>query len=103
MKKYDVITNPNSTKVLVYKQEDGDALDRSLQVATYSNVFDVIRQIHEREAGNDHPKSKTLYRRVFMKYGKSISHWVCEMFPLFCPVCIRSNPCKKVKVGHQPR
>ena len=47
MKKHDVITNSDSTKVLVYKQEDGEALDRSLQVAKYSNVCDVIRQIHE--------------------------------------------------------
>ncbi len=77
MKKYDIITNSDSTKVLVYKQEDGEALDRSLQVAKYSNVFDVIRQIHEIEAGNDHPKSKTLFKRVSSKYGKRIPHWVC--------------------------
>ena len=62
MKKYDIITNSDSTKVLVYKQEDGEALDTSLQVSKYSNVFDVIRQIHEIEAGNDHPKSKTLFK-----------------------------------------
>jgi hypothetical protein len=69
-------------------------------VAKYSRIFDALR--HKLEMGNDHPKAKTLYKRVFVKYGKSVPCWVCEMFPLFCPVCVRSNPCKKVKAGHQP-
>ncbi len=43
MKNYDVITNSDSSKVLIYKQQSGEVLDCSLQVAKYSNIFDVIR------------------------------------------------------------
>ena len=54
------------------------------------------------EAGNDHPKSKTLYKRVLAKYGKSVPRWICEMFPKFCPVYIWAKVRKKTKAGHQP-
>jgi hypothetical protein len=101
IKKYDVHI-VDTSHILIFKQAEGEALDACQRVAKYSRIFDVLREIHELEMGNDHPKSKTLYRRVYMKYGKSIPRWVCEMFPLFCPVCIRSNPRKKVQAGHQP-
>ena len=52
--------------------------------------------------GNDHPKNKTLYKRVFEKYGKSIPWWICEMFQRFCPVCIQAKARRKPKAGHQP-
>jgi hypothetical protein len=35
-------------------------------------MFDAIRDIHESQSGNDHPKAKTLYKRISEKYGKSI-------------------------------
>lgn len=101
IKRYD-ITTVDTRHVLIFKQADGEALDTCCKVVKYSQIFDVVRKIHEVEAGNDHPKSKTLYKRVSSKYGKSIPRWVCEMFPNFCPVCIRSKPRKKAKAGHQP-
>ena len=42
--------------------------------------FNDVREIHELEMGNDHPKNKTLYKRVYAKYGKFIPWWICEMF-----------------------
>jgi flagellar hook-basal body complex protein FliE len=91
IKKYDIhIVDTNH--ILIFKQTDGEALDACHRVVKYGSIFDVLREIHELEMGNDHPKAKTLYKRVFMKYGKSIPRWVCEMFPSFCPVCIRANP-----------
>jgi hypothetical protein len=101
IKKYDIHI-VDTSHILIFKQADGEALDACQRVAKYSRIFDALREIHELEMGNDHPKAKTLYKRVFMKYGKSVPRWVCEMFPLFCPVCVRSNPRKKVKAGHQP-
>ena len=100
VKRYDLLV-VSTSNTLIYKQDSGAALDSCLRVAHYSNVFDVVRKIHELEAGNDHPKSKTLYKRVFAKYGKSVPRWICEMFPKFCPVCIRSKVRKKTKAGHQ--
>ncbi len=65
-------------------------------------MFDAIRDIHELQSGNDHPKAKTLYKRICAKYGKSIPQWVCEIFPKHCPVCVRGKIRKKAKAGHQP-
>jgi hypothetical protein len=65
-------------------------------------MVNVLRDIHEVQAGNDHPKSRTLYRRVCARYEKSIPRWVCELFPLYCAVCVRSKPHKKQKAGHGP-
>ena len=101
MKKFDIHT-VDTSNVLIFKQAEGEALDACQKVVKYSKIFDVVRNIHELEVGNDHPKAKTLYKRVWIKYGKSIPRWVCEIFPLFCPVCIRSKPRKKAKAGHQP-
>lgn len=101
MKKFDIRT-VDTSNVLIFKQVEGEALDACQKVVKYSKIFDVVRNIHELEVGNDHPKAKTLYKRVWIKYGKSIPRWVCEIFPLFCPVCIRSKPRKKAKAGHQP-
>ena len=72
IKKYDLLT-VGTSNVLIYKQEDGAALDTCQKVPKYSFIFDVIREIHEVQAGNDHPKSRTLYKRVCAKYGKGIS------------------------------
>lgn len=101
VKKYAIMTIDTSN-ILIYKQDEGEALDSCQKVVSYSKIFDVLRQIHELDAGNDHPKAKTLFKRVSVKYGKSIPRWVCEMFPQYCPVCIRSRPRKKAKAGHQP-
>jgi hypothetical protein len=101
IKKYDLMTVKTSN-ILIFKQEEGDALDSAQEVVHYSKIFDVLRDIHEAQAGNDHPKSRTLYRRVCARYGKSIPRWICELFPLYCPVCVRSKPHKKPKAGHQP-
>jgi hypothetical protein len=101
VKRYDLLV-VNTSNTLIYKQEPGAALDSCLRVAHYSNVFNVVREIHELEMGNDHPKNKTLYKRVFAKYGKSIPRWICEMFPMFCPICIRAKVRRKPKAGHQP-
>jgi hypothetical protein len=100
-KKYDILT-VDTSHILIFKQENGEALDSCKKVVSYGRIFDVLRQIHELDAGNDHPKAKTLFKRVTAKYGKSIPRWACEMFPRFCPVCIRSRPRKKAKAGHQP-
>jgi hypothetical protein len=77
--------------MLIYKQEAGAALDKCQKVpkyTKYSITFDDIREIHEVHVGNDHPKSRTLDKRVCAKYRKGIPRWVCEMFPMFCLICI---------------
>jgi hypothetical protein len=94
IKKYALLTTDTSN-VLIYKQEAGAALDTCRKVSKYSLIFEVIREIHEVQAGNDHPKSRTLYNRVCVQYGKGIPRSVCEMFPMFCPICIRAHPMKK--------
>ena len=83
-----------SSQVLIYKQATGSPLDICHQVKKC--------EIHELQIGNDHPKAKTLYKRVCVKYGKSIPRWVCEIFPKHCPVCVRGKTRKKAKAGHQP-
>jgi hypothetical protein len=100
VKRYDLLVI-NTSNTLIYKQEPGAAFDSCRRVAHYSNVFNVVRDIHELEVGNDHPKNKTLYKRVFAKYGKSIPWWICEVFPKFCPVCMRAKVRRKPKAGHQ--
>ena len=82
-KKYDILT-VDTSHILIFKQENGEALDSCKKVVSYGRIFDVLRQIHELDAGNDHPKAKTLFKRVTAKYGKSIPRWACEMFPRFC-------------------
>lgn len=101
VKKFSILTIDTS-QILIFKQDEGEALDSCKKVVSYSKIFDVLRQIHELDAGNDHPKAKTLFKRVSAKFGKSIPRWVCEMFPHYCPVCIRARPRKKAKAGHQP-
>ena len=71
VKRYDLMV-VQSSRILIYKQEEGSPLDLCQQVVKYSNLFDAIREIHELQSGNDHPKAKTLYKRVCAKYGKSI-------------------------------
>ncbi len=93
--KYDLLT-VDTSNVLIYKQED-EAIDTCQKVPKYSFIFDVIHEIHEVQAGNNHPTLRTLYKRVGAKYGKGIPQWVCEMFPMFCPSCIRAHPRKKNK------
>jgi hypothetical protein len=56
-----------SSQILIYKQEEESPLDLCQQVVKYSNLFDAIREIHELQSGNDHPKAKTLYKRVCAK------------------------------------
>ena len=102
LEKYDLIVNSDSTKILIFKQRGGSALDSCQIVVKFSSIFDVVRQIHEVEAGNDHPKSKTLHKRVSAKYGKSIPCWICELFPDFCSICVRARRRSKPKAGHQP-
>ena len=101
VKRYDIKVVQNSN-ILFFKQPEGSPLDLCQQVIKYSNVFDAIREIHELQIGNDHPKAKTLYKRVNAKYGRSIPCWVCEIFPNYCPVCIRAKTRCKAKAGHQP-
>ena len=101
LKQYELLTVETSN-VLIFKQPVGAALDCCKKVVSYGKMFDAIREIHEVEAGNDHPKSKTLYKRVSARHGKSVPRWVCEVFPQFCPVCIRSRPRKTTTAGHQP-
>lgn len=101
LNKYDVLVI-NTSRTLIFKQGAGLALDSCQRVANYGRVFDVVREIHELETGNDHPKAKSLYKRVNAKYGKSIPRWVCEIFPKFCPVCVRAKSRRKPKAGHQP-
>ena len=79
-KKYDLLTVETSN-ILISKQTEDDALESAQKVVQYSKMFDVLRNIHEVQAGNDHPKSRTLYRRVSARYGKCIPSWVCELFP----------------------
>jgi hypothetical protein len=62
LEKYDLIVNSDSTRILIFKQKGGSALDSCQIVVKFSSIFDVVRQIHEVEAGNDHPKSKTLHK-----------------------------------------
>jgi hypothetical protein len=102
LEKYDLIVNSDSTRILIFKQKGGSALDSCQIVVKFSSIFDVVRQIHEVEAGNDHPKSKTLHKRVSAKYGKSIPRWICELFPDFCSICVRARHRSKPKAGHQP-
>ena len=71
IKNYDLLT-VDTSNVLIYKEEDGAALDRCQKVPRYSFIFDVIPEIHEVQAGNDHPKSRTLCKRVCAKYRKGI-------------------------------
>lgn len=87
-RKYDLIVNADSTKVLIYKQEDGASLYSCQQVAKYSNIFDIIWQNHEIEEGNNHPKSKVLFKHMSSKYGKIIPCGGYEIFPDFCPICV---------------
>jgi hypothetical protein len=83
------------------QQTDGDALYSCQKVIKYSNLFDVVWDTHELHVGNDYPNSKMLYRRVFLKNGKSIPCWVCEIFPMFWPVCIWVKSRRKAKARHQ--
>ena len=101
VKRYDTKVVQNSN-ILFFKQPEGLPFDLCQQVVVDSNVFDAIREIHELQIGNDHPKAKTLYKRVNAKYGRSIPCWVCEIFPNYCPVCIRAKTRRKAKAGHQP-
>ena len=101
VKRYDLKV-VQSSQILIYKQAEGSPLDLCQQVVKYSNMFDAIHEIHELQSGNDRPKAKTLYKRICAKYGKSIPRWVCEIFPKYCPVCIRGKTRKTTKAGHQP-
>ena len=102
LQKFDIIFNSDSNRILIYKQRPGAPLDCCQIVVRFSSIFDVVREIHEVEAGNDHPKSKTLHKRVSAKYGKSIPRWICEIFPDFCSICVRARHRVKAKAGHQP-
>ena len=72
LQKFDIVFNSDSSRILIYKQRQGEVLDSCQIVVKFSLIFDVVRQIHKVEAGNDHPTSKTLHKRVYAKYGKSI-------------------------------
>ena len=91
-----------SSNVQIYKHEDRSPVDSCKKVMKYTNLFDAVCELHKMQIGNDHPKLKTLYRRVTSKYGKSIPRWVCKIFPKYCPVFIRAKTRKKAKAGHQP-
>ena len=101
VKQYDLMV-VQSSQILIYKQEEGSPLDLCQQVVKYSNLFDAICEIHDLQSGNDHPKAKTLYKRICAKYGKCIPRWVCKIFPKHCPVCVKGKTRKKAKAGHQP-
>jgi hypothetical protein len=80
VKRYDIMV-VESSNVLIYKQKDGSPLDSCKKVMEYSNIFDAVCEIYQMQVGSDHPKPKTLYRRVTSKYGQSIPWWVCKIFP----------------------
>ena len=69
IKKHDLLT-VKTGHILIYKQTEGNALDSAQKVVKCSNMLDVLRNIHEVQAGNDHPKSRTLYRRYVQDMGK---------------------------------
>ncbi|KAL3802508.1 hypothetical protein HJC23_012527 [Cyclotella cryptica] len=62
VKKFSILTIDTSN-ILIFKQDETEALDSCKKVVSYSKIFDVLRQIHELDAGNDHPKAKTLFKR----------------------------------------
>lgn len=99
MSYYDVLDIKES-KPLIYKLPNGAALDSAQQVAKYSDMSQCIWEIHDMEAGDyHHPRRKTLFKWVSIKYSKSIQHWAYSMFPQFCPFCIQISSWKKPKVG----
>jgi hypothetical protein len=101
VKQYDLMV-VQSSQVLINKQAKGSSLGISQKVMKYRHLFDAMREIHELQSGNDHPKAKTLYKRICEKCRKSIPQWVCEIFPKHCLVCVKGKIRKKAKAGHQP-
>jgi hypothetical protein len=53
----------DTSQILIFKQADGEALDACHRVVKYGRIFDLLREIHELEMGNDHPKAKKHYTR----------------------------------------
>ena len=66
LEKYDLLT-AEASRILMFRQDEGAVLDICQKVVQYSKIFDDIHDINEFQAGNGHPKSKTLYKRVFNK------------------------------------
>ena len=71
------------SNIRIYKQPEGAALDSSQKIAKYTNLFDVIQDIHELQAGNNHPKAERPYTRVSSNYGKSILVGYVRYIPCF--------------------
>ncbi len=42
LQKYDLIVNSNSTRILIFKQQQGEALDSCQIVVKFSSIFDVV-------------------------------------------------------------
>jgi cobalamin biosynthesis protein CobT len=61
IKKYDIHI-VDTSHILIFKQA-GEALDACHRVVKYGSIFCVLREIHELEMGNDHPKAKKHYTR----------------------------------------
>ena len=103
VKQYDLKV-AQSSQILINKQAEGSPLDLCRKVVKYSNMFDAINEIHELQSGNNHPKVKTLYKRISAKYRKGIPipRWVCAIFPKYRSFCIRGKTRNKAKARHQP-
>ena len=85
-------------KLLIYRQKEGEPLDKYKKVSYYKTVFDDIKKLHI----PDHPKRTTLHKKCQAAFGDSIPLHAVVSFCQFCPLCITRQPRKKQKAGHQP-
>ena len=102
-RKYELVSMSGS-EVLVFKNkaEEDDALtalDQSVKVSHQGRVFEDLHKIH---LHGGHCRNRTFNGRVVAAHGKSIPHWVLDLFVQCCPTCCRRKPRKPQSAGHKP-
>ena len=97
VKKFNLI-DVGGNKLLIYRQKEGEPLDKYKKVSYYNTVFDDIKKLHI----PDHAKRNTLHKKCQAAFGDSIPLHAVVSFCDFCPLCITRRPRKKQKAGHQP-
>ena len=97
--KFMVSTMQGKCRLLYRPKGEVGGMDQLKEAVCVEDAFEIIHSCH---ITNGHPKGLSLYKRLEVQHGKSITKDMCIQYSNLCPGCIRQLSKKPTQAGHTP-